>query len=335
MRVLSKLHAEKGIWQEDKPVPEICQDEVLIKISKTAICGTDVHIYNWDHWSQKNVPIGTTLGHEYVGVVEAIGSTVTNVEVGDRVTSEGHIVCHQCRYCLDKVYHLCPHTLGTGIHRDGAFAEYVAVPAFNVIRIPEFVSDETAAILDPFGNAVNSIYKAIKEGSERVLITGAGPIGIMAALTLQKMNIHVTVYDIREHRVKLARQMGVKHVLNPESTLFSDQLNYDCGIEMAGSYEALEVLLERVDNGSNVAVLGVAPTKRNLCLHNLIFKEISLKGVYGREMYQTWTQMFALLSEGLNIEQVITHEYHVDDFDEAFRMAASGDAGKVLIDWSE
>ena len=334
MLVLTKAHPQRGIWASQKPIPSIQPDEVLIQVQKSAICGTDVHIFNWDHWAQNTIPLGTTIGHEYLGQVVQVGSQVTKFALGDRVTSEGHIVCHRCRYCRSGRYHLCPQTLGTGIQRDGAFAEYIAVPEFNVLRVPDYISDNSAAILDPFGNAINTVYKAVSENTESALITGAGPIGILAARTLQFLGIDTWLYDVNDTRIELARSMGVEKVGHADHINDGTALMADIGLEMAGSNEALQFLMSRVRNGGQIAVLGLPSTPQALDLSDLIFKEIKVQGVYGREMFETWDRMYQLLHSGLDISPVITHEVDVAEYQYAFEMAAGGEAGKVIINWT-
>ena len=340
MITLEKSFPKKGIWEQNKDMPQTKDNDILIKVKKTAICGTDVHIYNWDEWSEKTVPLGTTLGHEYVGTIVDVGKNVKGHSIGDRVTSEGHIVCHQCSQCLKKSYHLCPNTIGTGIQRDGAFAEYLSVPAFNVIPIPEHFSDNSVAIFDPFGNAVNTIFKVISKDilnneslskDYNTVITGAGPIGIMAAMVLQHLNIDYQLVDINPDKLLLAEWMGIKNAVSPDNI---KPHSFNTALEMSGSIRALDSLMDKIENGGNISLLGIFPSATPINLHHVIFKELTIQGVYGREMFDTWRIMMDLINNGLNIEKVITHEFSHKEHQKAFETAASGQHGKVIMDWT-
>ena len=341
MKALVKLKAEPGIWMADQPVPEPGPNDLLIKIRKTAICGTDIHIYNWDEWSQKNIPVPMTIGHEFVGEVAAIGSHVAGFEVGDRVSGEGHITCAYCRNCRAGKRHLCRNTVGVGVHRSGAFAEYLSLPATNAFRIPDDIPDEVAAYFDPFGNAAHSALSFDLVG-EDVLITGAGPIGIMAAGIAKHVGArHVVVTDINDYRLDLARKMGATLAVRADQVTLKDvqaQIGmvegFDVGLEMSGNEHAFRDMLENMNHGGRIAILGIPPSQTAIDWNQVIFKGLVLKGIYGREMYETWYKMVTMIQSGLDISPLLTHQLPIDDFQEGFDVMNSGKSGKVVLDWT-
>ena len=341
MKSLAKAKAEPGIWMEDVPVPECGANDVLIKIKKTAICGTDIHIYSWDEWAQKTVPVPMTIGHEYSGEIVELGREVRGLQVGQRVSGEGHITCGLCRNCRAGRQHLCRKTLGVGVNRPGCFGEFLAVPASNVIVLPDNVTDEQAAILDPFGNATHCALSFDMVG-EDVLITGAGPIGIMAVAIAKHVGArHVVITDVNDYRLDLARKMGATRAVNIKYESLQDVQNelqmeegFDVGLEMSGNPLALSTMMKMMNHGGHVALLGIPPQETPIDWDQVIFKGLILKGIYGREMYETWYKMIAMLQSGLNISSVITHRFHVDDYQNAFQIMASGQSGKVILDWS-
>ena len=340
MKSLSKLKSEKGIWMVDNPVPTIGPNDLLIKIRKTAICGTDMHIFNWDEWSQQTIPVPMIVGHEYVGEVLEIGQEVAGFSIGDRVSGEGHITCGHCRNCRAGRRHLCRNTTGVGVNRQGAFAEYLVIPAFNAFKIPDNISDQMAAIFDPFGNAVHTALSFDLVG-EDVLITGAGPIGIMAAAVAKHVGArHVVITDINEYRLDLARKMGATRAVNVISEDLKDVMNelgmtegFDIGLEMSGVPMAFRDMLDKMNHGGKVAMLGIPPQDVAVDWNQVIFKGLTIKGVYGREMFETWYKMVSLLQSGLDLSPIITHEYSVDEYLKGFETMGSGQSGKVILDW--
>ncbi len=341
MKALSKLKAEEGIWMiEDADIPQISPSEVLIKIKKTAICGTDIHIYNWDEWSQKTIPVPMITGHEYVGEIVEIGSDVTTVKVGQRVSGEGHIVCGQCRNCRGGRLHLCPKTIGIGVNIQGAFAEYLKLPASNVCPIPDEIPDEIAAIFDPFGNAVHTALSFNLVG-EDVLITGAGSIGIMAAAVCRHAGArHVVITDINPYRLELAKKMGIEHAVNVEKTDMKALMKklhitegFDVALEMSGAAPAFQTIFDTIIHGGKIALLGIPPSDMPVDWNQVIFKGLTLKGIYGREMYETWHKMKMMVMGDLDISPIITHEFNIDEYQEAFAIARSGQSGKVILNW--
>jgi threonine 3-dehydrogenase len=341
MKALVKAKPEPGVWMERVALPEIGPTDVLIKIRKTAICGTDVHIYSWDDWSQKTIPVPMTIGHEYVGEIVEVGEEVEDFAPGDRVSGEGHIVCGHCRNCRAGREHLCRKTVGVGVNRPGAFAEYLAIPAHNAYKLPADLPDDIAAILDPFGNAAHTALSFDLVG-EDVLITGAGPIGIMAGAIAKKIGArHIVITDINPYRLELARKLGIHHAVNAaESDLASvmDELGmlegFDVGLEMSGSPRALGDMLKVMMHGGKVALLGIPPAEASLDLTQVVFKGLTLKGIYGREMFETWYKMIALIQEGLDLSPILTHHFPVDRYREGFEVMASGQSGKVVLDWT-
>jgi threonine 3-dehydrogenase len=341
MKALSKLKAEEGIWMvHDAMVPEVGPNDVLIKIKKSSICGTDVHIYKWDNWAQKNVPVPLVVGHEYVGTVEATGSEVAHLEIGQRVSGEGHLVCGHCRNCRAGKRHLCPNTVGIGYHKAGSFAEYFVLPASNVFPIPDDISDDLAAIFDPFGNAVHTALSFDLTG-EDVLITGAGPIGIMAVAICRHVGArHVVITDINPYRLDLAKKMGATRAVNVLEEKIEDVMKsigmtegFDVVLEMSGAESAFQDMLRVTRNGAKIALLGIPSKDIAIDWNKVIFKGLELKGIYGREMYETWYKMTSMLQSGLDLSPVITHRFHIDDFQKGFDAMLSGQCGKVILDW--
>lgn len=340
MKALVKKYKEKGLWMENIPVPEMGDNDVLIQVHKTAICGTDIHIFNWDDWAKKTIPVPMQVGHEFMGEIAAIGKNVTEFNIGDRVSGEGHIVCGHCRNCLGGKRHLCINTKGVGVNRPGAFAEYLALPASNVFPIPKGVSDDEAAILDPLGNAVHTALSFDLVG-EDVLITGAGPIGIMAGAIAKHVGArHVVITDVNAYRLELAKQMGIKHVVDVIKQDLKDvmkQLNmhegFDVGLEMSGNDKALLSMLDVMNNGGKIAMLGIQSEKTAISWDQVIFKGLTIKGIYGREIFETWYKMCAMIQSGLNVKPMFTHTYDVEDFEKGFAMMNSGNSGKVILNW--
>lgn len=341
MKALAKLKAEPGIWMTEVPKPELGHNDILIKIRKTAICGTDIHIYNWDQWSQNTIPVPMVVGHEYVGEVVALGQEVRGFSIGDRVSGEGHITCGHCRNCRAGRTHLCRNTQGVGVNRAGAFAEYLVLPAFNAFKLPDEVSDDLAAIFDPFGNAVHTALSFDLVG-EDVLITGAGPIGIMAAAVARHVGArHVVITDVNEYRLELARNMGVTRAVNVSNESLDTVMSelgmtegFDVGLEMSGVPAAFSDMLDKMNHGGKIAMLGIPPSEMAIDWTQVIFKGLVLKGVYGREMFETWYKMASLIQSGLDLSPMITHHFKVDDFQQGFDVMCSGHSGKVILDWT-
>ena len=340
MKSLVKAKAEKGIWLQDTQEPEVGHNDLLIKIRKTAICGTDMHIYNWDDWSQNTIPVPMVVGHEYVGEVVGMGQEVRGFAVGDRVSGEGHITCGHCRNCRAGRRHLCRNTEGVGVNRSGAFAEYLVIPAFNAFKIPDNISDELASIFDPFGNAGHTALSFDLVG-EDVLITGAGPIGIMAAAVARHVGArHVVITDINPYRLELARKMGATRAVDVSKEDLQDVMNelgmsegFDVGLEMSGVPVAFRDMLKKMNHGGKVAMLGIPPQDVSVDWNQVIFKGLVIKGIYGREMFETWYKMASLLQSGLDLSPIITHTFSVDDFQKGFDTMGSGQSGKVILDW--
>ncbi|MCL2915084.1 L-threonine 3-dehydrogenase [Shewanella corallii] len=340
MKALSKLNPEEGIWMVDAPLPEVGHNDLLIKIRKTAICGTDVHIYNWDEWSQKTIPVPMIVGHEYVGEVVGMGQEVRGFNVGDRVSGEGHITCGHCRNCRAGRTHLCRNTSGVGVNRQGAFAEYLVIPAFNAFKIPDDISDDLASIFDPFGNAVHTALSFDLVG-EDVLITGAGPIGIMAAAVCRHVGArHVVITDVNEYRLELATKMGATRAVNVAKEDLKQVMGelgmtegFDVGLEMSGVPSAFHSMLDTMNHGGKIAMLGIPGGEMAIDWSQVIFKGLIIKGIYGREMFETWYKMASLIQSGLDISPIITHHYRVDEFQQGFDAMRSGLSGKVILDW--
>jgi len=340
MRALIKRDAAPGIWMAKVPIPEIGPNEVLVKLEKTAICGTDLHIYNWDDWSQQTITPGLTIGHEFVGHIAAMGNGVSGYEVGQRVSAEGHVACGVCRNCKRGKSHLCPHTVGIGVHRNGAFAEYVAVPSSNLWLIPEEIPSALAAFFDPFGNAAHCALKFDLVG-EDVLITGAGPIGIIAAGICRHVGArNVVVTDINDYRLKLAKKLGATEVVNVKDESIHEVTQrlslegFDVGLEMSGNAKAFEDMLEHMYPSGKVALLGILPPEAQIDWNQVIFKGLELHGIYGRLMYETWYKMTQMLLTGFPLDQVLTHQIDIDDFQQGFDLMASGQCGKVVCSWT-
>ncbi|MFZ4738639.1 MAG: L-threonine 3-dehydrogenase [Bradymonadia bacterium] len=341
MKALVKSRREKGIWMGEVPVPAIGPNDVLIRIRKTAICGTDIHIWSWDAWSQRTVPVPMHVGHEFMGEIAALGEAVTGLHVGQRVSGEGHITCGHCRNCRAGRRHLCRNTVGVGVNRPGAFAEYLAMPAVNVFPLPEGVSDEVASFLDPLGNATHTALSFDLVG-EDVLITGAGPIGVMAVAICKHAGArHVVITDVNPFRLDLARQMGATRAVNVLETSLDETMRglgmaegFDVGLEMSGNPSAMQQLFAAMNHGGRVALLGIPPAETAINWDHVIFKGLILKGIYGREMFETWYKMCAMLQSGLNVQPIITHRFPVDAYTEAFEVMGSGQSGKVILDWT-
>jgi len=341
MKSLAKLKFEPGIWLTKTKKPECGHNDLLIKINKTAICGTDIHIYNWDEWSQQTIPVPMVVGHEYAGEVVAMGQEVKGFEIGDRVSGEGHITCGYCRNCRGGRTHLCRNTVGVGVDRAGAFAEYLVIPAYNAFKLPDEISDELAAIFDPFGNAVHTALSFDLVG-EDVLITGAGPIGIMAAAVAKHVGArHVVITDVNKYRLDLARKMGATRTVDVSKEKLSDVMaelgmseGFDVGMEMSGVPMAFTDMLENMNNGGKIAMLGIPSNMMAVDWSKIIFKGLTIKGIYGREMFETWYKMASLIQSGLDLSPVITHRFNVDDFQQGFDIMRSGQSGKVILNWN-
>ena len=341
MRSLVKAKREPGIWMQDVPVPDYGVNDVLIKIHKTAICGTDIHIYSWDEWAQATIPVPMTVGHEFYGEIVEVGREVKGLKVGQRVSGEGHITCGMCRNCRAGKRHLCRNTEGVGVNRPGCFAEYLALPATNVLVLPDNVTADQASILDPFGNATHCAL-AFDVVGEDVLITGAGPIGIMAVAIMRHIGArHVVITDVNEYRLELARKMGATRAINVKSQTLDkvmDELGmlegFDVGLEMSGNPLALNDMVKAMNHGGHIAMLGIPPKETLIDWNHVIFKGLVIKGIYGREMFETWYKMIAMLQSGLNLEPVMTHHFPVAQYQQAFEIMASGQSGKVILDWS-
>ncbi|HAU92998.1 L-threonine 3-dehydrogenase [Rheinheimera sp.] len=340
MKSLVKHQPTRGIWMLDTDKPVMGHNDLLIKIRKTAICGTDMHIYQWDDWAQKTIPVPMVVGHEYVGEVVDMGQEVQGFKVGDRVSGEGHITCGHCRNCRAGRRHLCRNTEGVGVNRAGAFAEYLVIPAFNAFKIPDNISDDLASIFDPFGNAVHTALSFDLVG-EDVLITGAGPIGIMAAAVARHVGArHVVITDVNPYRLKLAEKMGVSRAVNVAEESLQDVMQslgmtegFDIGLEMSGVPAAFRDMLNNMNNGGKVAMLGIPPQDVAIDWNQVIFKGLVIKGIYGREMFETWYKMASLLQSGLDISPIITHQFAIDDFQQGFDVMGSGESGKVILNW--
>lgn len=342
MKAIVKSKAEEGLWLEDVPVPEIGINDVLIRVLKTGICGTDVHIWNWDAWAQQTIKVPTILGHEIVGEITEVGSNVSDFFVGDIVSVEGHLVCGRCRNCLAGRRFKCANTLGVGVNTDGGFAEYMAVPMTNIWKHNTNVNLEVAAIFDPFGNAVHTAL-AFEVFGEDLLITGAGPIGIMAAAVAKHAGArHIVITDVNPKRLDLAREMGIEHAINVTEISIADyqkQLGmkegFDVGMEMSGNPQAFRDMLANMTHGGNIAFLGIPSDEFSINWKTVIFNMLTVKGIYGREMYETWYQMNVLTEGGLDISPVITHRYSYKDFAKGFEVMKEGNSGKVILDWTE
>ncbi len=340
MKALVKARPEPGLWMERRPVPEIGPDDVLIRIRKTGICGTDIHIWNWDEWAAKTVPVGLVTGHEFAGEIVDMGRNVTGLSIGQRCSGEGHLIGHLSRQARAGKFHLDPETRGIGVNEPGAFAGYLRLPAFNVVPLPDEIDDEIGAILDPLGNAVHTALSFDLVG-EDVLITGAGPIGIMAGAVARHVGArHVVITDVNPARLDLAAQVADVVPVNVASEDLKSVMarlkmtqGFDIGMEMSGNQAALDQMVEALVMGGRIAMLGIPPGKSPVDWSRIVFKAITIKGVYGREIFETWYKMIAMLQNGLDIRRVITHRFPVDDFRAGFEAMRSGRSGKVVLDW--
>ncbi|RLA34336.1 MAG: L-threonine 3-dehydrogenase [Gammaproteobacteria bacterium] len=340
MRALVKAKAERGIWLEDIEKPSIGHNDVLIKVRRTAICGTDIHIFKWDDWASKTIPVPMAVGHEFYGEVVECGTEVKGFSIGDRVSAEGHITCGICRNCRAGRRHLCMNTVGIGVNRAGAFSDYISVPAFNVFKLPDAISDDMASILDPLGNATHTALSFDLVG-EDVLITGAGPIGVMAVAIARYAGArHIVITDVNDYRLKLARKMGASVALNVTSGSLDQTMQdlgmeegFDVGMEMSGNPSAFRDMLRTMHHGGKIALLGIPPDETSIDWTEVIFKGLTIKGIYGREMFETWYKMSSMLQSGLNIEPIITHRYPLADYQEAFELMESGQSGKIILSW--
>ncbi len=340
MRALVKAERAPGLTMLDVPMPELGPNDVLIRIHKSAICGTDMHIWNWDAWAQKTIPVPMHVGHEYVGVIEKVGSAVTGYKGGERVTGEGHIVCGHCRNCRAGKRHLCPNTTGVGVNRPGSFAEYLAIPAENVFPVPASIPDDVVSIFDPYGNAAHTALSYDMVG-EDVLITGAGPIGIMAVAIAKHVGArNVVITDVNEYRLDLARKLGATRAVNVAKEDLKAVMHdlgmtegFDVGLEMSGNAHAFRSMIDSMSNGARIALLGIFGEDAAIDWGKVIFKGLFLKGIYGREMYETWYKMSAMIQSGLDISPVITHHFPIEEFKAGFEAMNSGKSGKVVLDW--
>jgi threonine 3-dehydrogenase len=341
MKALEKIHPREGLWAVRAPVPDIGPDDVLIKINKTGICGTDVHIWNWDEWAAKTVPTPMITGHEFAGVIVEIGRNVDDLKVGQRCSGEGHLIGKQSRQSRAGKFHLDPETRGIGVNEQGAFAQYLRLPAFNVVPLPDEISDDIGAILDPLGNAVHTALSFDLVG-EDVLITGAGPIGIMAAAVARHVGArHVAITDVNPDRLALAERVTNVRPVNVATEDLNDVIHelgmsqgFDVGLEMSGNQVAMDQMVEALVMGGRIALLGIPPGKSPVDWSRIVFKAITIKGVYGREIFETWYKMIAMLQNGLDVSPVITHRFSVDDFEAGFAAMKSGQSGKVVLDWT-
>ncbi len=340
MKALVKKIPQRGLWLENVPEPVCGKTDVKIKIHKTAICGTDLHIYNWDEWSQNTIKTPLVIGHEYVGEIVEAGEDVENLKIGDLVSGEGHIVCGKCRNCLSGNGHLCKDTMGVGVNRDGAFANYIVIPKENVRKCEKNISEEMYAIFDPFGNAVHTALSYDLVG-EDVLITGAGPIGIMAAAVCRFAGARsVVITDINDYRLELAKKLGIKYAVNTSKESLEDIMTalniregFDIGLEMSGNEKALNSMIDHMIHGGRIALLGILGADTRVDWNKIIFNGLRLKGIYGREMHETWYKMSAMLQGGLDISGIITHRFKIDDFEKGFEIMNSGKSGKVILEW--
>ena len=340
MKALVKHSPKEGIWMEDVPDPKCGPGEVRIRITHTAICGTDKHIFEWDEWAQNNLKLPLIVGHEFCGIIDEVGPHVTHYKVGDRVSGEGHITCGNCRNCRAGKKHLCPETIGVGVHRDGAFAEYLVIPESNVWPLHEDIPSEIAAFFDPLGNAVHTAL-AFNITGEDILICGAGPIGMMAAAICKfSGSRNIVVTDINDYRLNLAKDLGASRTVNPRKedigTVFEElgiSHGFDVGLEMSGNPEAFNQMISLMYNGGNIALLGLLPNSTKVDWNKVIFKGLNIKGIYGREMYDTWYKMTQMIRSGLSVSKVLTHHFKINDFQKAFKVIESGNCGKVVLEW--
>lgn len=340
MRALVKARAEPGLWMQDCPIPEIGADDVLVKVHKTGICGTDIHIYKWDAWASKTIPVPMITGHEYAGEIAAVGADVRDLKIGQRVSGEGHVVGRTSRASRAGKFHLDPDTKGIGVNLPGAFAEFVRIPAFNIIPLPDAIDDEMGAILDPLGNAVHTAL-AFDIVGEDVLVTGAGPIGIMGAAVARHVGArHVVITDVNPERLKLAAEVADVIPVNVATENLREVMGklgmkegFDVGLEMSGAPAALGQMIDHLVMGGRIALLGLPAQSFNFDLAKIVFRMITLRGIYGREMFETWHKMLAMLESGLDVRKVITRRMKAEDYAEAFRLAAGGEKGKIVLEW--
>jgi len=340
MKALIKKYDKPGIWIDEVPVPEIGINDVLIKIKKTSICGTDIHIYNWDDWAKKTIPVPMVTGHEYVGTVEAIGSNVQDVKIGELVSGEGHIVCGHCRNCRAGRRHLCPNTKGVGVNRPGCFAEYLSIPVSNIWQADAKIPTDTLSIFDPFGNATHTALSFDLLG-EDVLITGAGPIGIMAAAICRHAGArYVVITDMNPYRLELAKKMNVTEAVDVTKENLQDVMKrigmkegFDVGLEMSGSPKALNSMIDVMSHGGKLALLGILPANAGVDWEKIVFNGLNIKGIYGREMFETWYKMQVMIQSGLDISPIITHRFPIEQYQEGFELMKSGNSVKIILIW--
>lgn len=341
MKALVKAKAQEGIWMQDVPLPEVGHNDVLVKVKKAAICGTDIHIYNWDQWAQETIPVPMHVGHEFVGEIVEIGTEVRGLAIGQRVSAEGHITCGHCRNCRAGQRHLCRNTDGIGVNRPGAFAEFISVPAVNICPVPDGVNDDLASILDPLGNAAHTALSFDLVG-EDVLITGAGPIGIMAVAIARRAGArHIVITDVNAYRLKLAHRMGATATVDVTKQSLREVMDelhmtegFDVGLEMSGVPAGFNDMLDTINHGGKVALLGILPENTGINWNHVIFKGLEIRGIYGRRMFETWYKTIAMIESGLDLAPVITHHFMVDDFQQGFDIMRSGKSGKVILNWA-
>ena len=343
MKALVKTKAEQGIWLQDMPEPECGNNDVIVKIHKTAICGTDIHIYNWDEWAQKTIPVPMITGHEYAGEIVEVGQNVTDLSVGDIVSGEGHITCGRCRNCLAGRIHLCPNTIGVGVNRTGAFAEYVAIPAKNIFKPSRPISTELLSVFDPYGNAVHTALSFNMVG-EDVLITGAGPIGRMAALVADHAGArNIVITDMNQYRLDLIKNILPRAItINVSKEKITNGMmeklgifeGFDVGLEMSGSPQAFGGMLDLMINGGHIAMLAIMPAGSGIDWDMVVFKGLTIKGIYGREIFETWYKGSMMVQSGLPLEKIITHRFSYEDYQEGFETMRSGNSGKVILNWT-
>ena len=342
MKALIKRYPKPGIWLEDVAIPQIGKNDVLVKIKKTAICGTDVHIYKWDEWSQQTIQVPMIIGHEFVGEIAVVGGNVHEFKVGELVSGEGHVVCDQCRNCLAGRKHLCRSTSGIGVNRSGAFAEYLSIPASNIWRCDPRIPEDVLACFDPFGNAVHTALSFDLLG-EDVLITGAGPIGIMAVAVAKHAGArYVVITDVNDFRLDLAKRMGATRAINVNNDTIENAFNelgmkegFDVGMEMSGNPLAFQSLIKNMYHGGKIAILGIQKPETVVDWNAIVFNSLTIKGIYGREMFETWYKMTSMILSGLDISPVITHHFHYTEYEKAFDVMASGQSGKVILNWDD
>ena len=342
MKALVKAKAEEGIWLQDMPEPECGNNDVIVKIHKTAICGTDIHIYNWDEWAQKTIPVPMITGHEYAGEIVDVGQNVSDLSVGDIVSGEGHITCGRCRNCLAGRIHLCPNTIGVGVNRTGAFAEYVSIPAKNIFKPSREISTDLLSVFDPYGNAVHTALSFNMVG-EDVLITGAGPIGSMAALVAKHAGArNIVITDMNQFRLDLIKKILPEVItINVSKEKITKEMmakmgifeGFDVGLEMSGSPQAFSGMLDLMINGGNIAMLAIMPAGSGIDWDMVVFKGLTIKGIYGREIFETWYKGSMMVQTGLPLEKIITHRFSYEDFQEGFDVMRSGNSGKVILNW--